>query len=512
MAEAAEILLQNPTALELLSNPQLLIRERCRRSLWFTTQYFWHTIIHDELIPNWHMPYLCHELQLIVERAAAGLPKLYDLIINIPPGTTKSTISVQMLPIWAWLRFHHLRFIFGSYSGDLALEHAGYSRDIIDHLSFKELFPEYRVRSDRDTKSLFQIQYYNPVTQGWENGGTRAATSVGGTITGKHAHVIGIDDPLNPKQAASEVLLKTAERWMSQTLSTRKVDKAITPTILIMQRLHQADPSGIWLEKMKDKSKKRIKWICLPGEIEEYGDQLHPKHLGQYYKNNLLDAKRMNWQVLHDMKAELGQYGYAGQIGQNPTPPGGGMFRVDQIEIINNIPEQKIIQAVRYWDKAGTTTEENAKASFTCGAKLGRIDNGYGNVEYVILDIQRDRWATDARERTMRQTAQIDGHNIVQYVEQEPGSGGKDSAYQSVTKTFAGYPAEADKPTGDKTYRADPFSVQVNWGCVKMVRGDWNRHVLDELRMYPNSVYKDITDALSGAYKKIALGSKAGVW
>lgn len=501
MAETAEILLQNPTVMELLSKPQLVLREKCRRSLWFVTQYFWHAIIPDTLVSNWHMPYICYELQQVVTRAALGKPKLYDLIINIPPGTTKSTMAVQMLPVWAWLRWHWMRFIFGSYSGELALEHAGLCKDIIAHPTFCELFPDFRIRHDRDTKSMFQIQKYNNDFQNWENGGTRAATSVGGTITGKHAHVIGVDDPLNPKQAASETQLDTANYWMGQTLSTRKVDKSATPTILIMQRLHQKDPSGVWLKQEKNEGK-RVKWISLPGECREYGDQVHPEELKRYYKDDLLDEKRMTWQVLFDMKAELGQYGYAGQVGQDPTPPGGGMFKVDHFQVLERMtPLVNVIQTVRYWDKAGT---EGGTGARTAGVKMHKLKSG----KYLISDVKAGRWASEERERIIRETAEADGRSTIIYFEQEPGSGGKESA-EATIRNLAGFSAYADRPTGDKVYRADPYSVQVNNGNVLLLQAEWNEGFKEEHRFFPHGTYKDQIDAGSGAFNKLAAKKQA---
>src|SRR6185295_17661709 len=102
------------------------------------------------------------------------------------------------------------------------------------------------------------------------------AFTVGGTLTSKHADILKIDDPLNPKQAASEAELKAANDFFSKTLPTRKVDKAVTPTYLIMQRLAMNDPSGVMLEKKGEK----VRHICLPGEISKY---VKPKEYAKYY-------------------------------------------------------------------------------------------------------------------------------------------------------------------------------------------------------------------------------------
>ena len=55
-------------------------------------KFFWDTINHEELVDNWHIKYLCDELQIVAERVFKREPKLYDLIINIPPSSSKTSI------------------------------------------------------------------------------------------------------------------------------------------------------------------------------------------------------------------------------------------------------------------------------------------------------------------------------------------------------------------------------------------------------------------------------------
>ena len=107
---------------------------------------------------------------------------------------------------------------------------------------------------------------------------------------------------------------------MDVTLSTRKVNKSVTPTILVMQRLHQKDCTGNWLEKKG----KIIKHICLPGEIS---NDVKPIDLKDRYINGLLDTQRLNRNDLIELKVNLGSYGYAGQIMQIPSPLDGGIWQ-----------------------------------------------------------------------------------------------------------------------------------------------------------------------------------------
>jgi predicted phage terminase large subunit-like protein len=310
-------------------------------------------------------------------------------------------------------------------------------------------------------------------------------------LTGFHGDILIVDDPLNPNQAVSEVGLRNANNWCEQTLSTRKTNKAITPTIYIMQRLHQDDPSGHILAKQKE----NVRHICLPGEVRNYADKVKPSDLLSNYKDGLLDPIRLPWTVLKDLEADLGQYGYAGQIGQNPTPPGGGMFKVDNLALIEKMPEKnKPVHTIRYWDKAGTQDG----GAYTAGVKMCRLDNG----RWIVIDVKRGRWSTHQREAIIKQTAMADGMEVDVWMETEPGSSGKESS-EATIRNLAGFKAYQEHPTGDKIFRADPLSVQVNNGNVMLLKGDWVSAFLEELRFFPYSTFKDQTDACSGAFNKL---------
>jgi predicted phage terminase large subunit-like protein len=149
-------------------------------------------------------------------------------------------------------------------------------------------------------------------------------------------------------------------------------------------------------------------------------------------------------------------------------------------------------KSVRYWDKAASTGK---KAAYTCGVRISKMKNGM----FLIDDVKRGRWGTDERERIIKQTAEVDGTNVFIVVEQEPGSGGKDSA-QGTVRNLAGYMVETDRPTGDKEKRADPLSVQVNEGNVMLRVADWNLRFKEEFSLFPFSTYKDQVDATAGGF------------
>jgi predicted phage terminase large subunit-like protein len=189
----------------------------------------------------------------------------------------------------------------------------------------------------------------------------------------------------------------------------------------------------------------------------------------------------------------MGEYAYAGQYGQSPIPAGGGMFRTALITIHNAAPHMK--KLVRYWDKAAS----GGKGCWTVGVKMGVDDHGV----YWVLDVVRGQWESYEREKIIKQTATADGRMAcVQCTEQEGGSGGKESA-QNTVRNLAGFRVRVDRPVGDKVMRADPLASQINGGNMKLVRGAWNAEYLAELQFFPFSKFKDQVDASSGAFAMI---------
>ena len=453
-------------------NKSDILASVCKDSFFEFVRRFWDVVCAETPVWNWHIEYLCGELERVARREHAGLPKEYDLIINISPGSTKSIIVSIMFPAWVWTWYPSASFVGCSYTAPLAERMSRINRQVVKSEKYAKAFPKTHIIPDQDAKSNFVNI----------SKGERMCVGVDGDIVGRHANFILIDDPINPKGARSEANIISANVFINETLRTRKKNKANTPTIMIMQRLHENDPTGMML---KEYGEDKIRHICLPSEVT---DMIKPAELRERYVDGLMDANRLPWSVLEEEK-KRGDFYYSGQFLQNPVPLGGGMFKTERIAV--DYPPQKWTQRVRYWDKAGTLDG----GAYTVGVLMGKNCDG----RYWILDVVRGQWDSAARERIIKQTAEIDGKAVIVGVEQEGGSGGKESA-ENTARNLDGYRVRLDHPTGDKALRADPFSSQVNAHNVSMVRGEWNREYLDELKFFPSSTYKDQVDASSGAY------------
>ena len=456
-----------------------VVADQCRNDFFFFLQTFWDVIIREKPIFNWHIPYLCEELQKLTVSIVNREPKPYDLIINIPPGTTKSTIVTIMWPVWLWTQDPTIRIITNSYSGGLSIEHAMKSKDILQCDKFAMLFPEVQIRKDKSGKQ----NYENTAT------GYRYATSTGATITGFHAHVIINDDPVNPKQAESEVMRVQANEH-TKTLSSRKVDKANTPVVTIMQRLHEDDVTGYLLKRKGE----NIRHICLPAEVD--GD-VKPVELKANYVDGLLDPARLNRSVLNEAMVDLGSRGYAGQYMQSPTADGGNIIKADWFRRVSiaDFYALRFRETVHFF--LDTAYDERKKKSdndpsgiigacmirnniyITCAKKIWK---SFPDLLRFLPDYLRAN-NYDSGKSTLRVEPKANGKSVVQQL--------KESTSLNVTFT--------PTPKDPKAVRLHAVAPKIECGRVYLVEGDWTADFIDEVCGFPAKAHDEYVDLLGYA-------------
>ena len=455
----------------------------CRQSYFDFVQRFWPVVVNEVAVWNWHIEFLCMEFQKLVERVAKRKPKEYDLLVNISPGTTKSILCSIMLGPWAWTVDPTLRIICGSHKVNLTEDFARKSLRILQSEKYQELFPEI-ILTNESNRLIANTR-----------GGERMIASPGASPTGQHAHLISIDDPLDPNQALSEVELKAANTWLSHTIPSRMVNISLTPIILTMQRLAMDDPSA------EMRKRPGTKHFSFPARIS---DLVRPRSMRKFYVDGLFDSVRLPEAALKKKELELGTYAFSGQYDQRPVPFGGEIFNTSLIQIFPTAGAMMPGKIVRYWDKAGSA----GYGCYTVGVKMG-MDSARC---LWIIHVVRGQWEADKREKIIRQTAEMDGKAVLVAVEEEGGSGGKESAGLTV-KNLHGFRVLRDRPKGDKMTRAYPFSAQMNGGNVKMVRGEWNAAYLEELQHFCETAkFKDQCDASSGGYAVLCRKTIVGAY
>lgn len=449
------------------SAQQVVASELARQDLYFFTRYMflqkrgykWRQAKHHKLI--------CDALMRVFNGECKRL------IINIPPRYSKTEIAVVNFVAWAMGIVPDSEFIHASYSATLAVNNSSNIRSLIQHEAYQQIFPE--ITLDSEAKNHWTTSH----------GGVFYATGAGGTITGFGAGkdregfggAIIIDDPHKADEARSEVMRQNVIDWFQNTVESRKNDPKNTPIIVIMQRLHESDLAG-WL--LEGGNGEEWELLCLPA-INEDGSALWEE------KHNIEQLRQME---------RAAPYMFAGQYLQRPAPLEGGIFKPTQIETIEALPIGKI-QWVRGWDLGATVGGDP-----TAGIKLGKCQDG----SLIIADLAHGDLGPDERDNMIKNTALADGQSVKISLPQDPGQAGKTQVLY-LTRMLQGFIVKSSPESGDKITRSQPFAAQVNVGNVKMLKGEWNKTLIDEMRLFPNGNHDDSIDACSRAYAELINGA-----
>jgi len=459
----------------------------------------WKYAENKKFVSGWHIGYICEHLEAVTRG------EIKRLLINMPPRHMKSLGVSVFWPAWEWLQNPKTQWLFASYAHTLSIRDNVKCRRVV-------LSPRYQQLVDRFQPGLALVDDQNTKIK-FENTemGYRLATSVDGQLTGDGGDKIVIDDPHNVREAESDAVRIGTLEWWDEAMQSRLNDPNAGAFVVIMQRVHEDDLSGHILENDDNDE-----WVhlCMPARYEaDVGNRIKSWVKGanidpRKKEGDPLWPERYTDKNLRDLEKSLGEYGSAGQLQQRPAPRGGGMFEYEKMQEVDTCPS-KIVDVVRYWDKAGTE-KKRAKGYDPCetaGVKMAKLQNG----QFIVLDYVHGMWGATRREKKIKMVAENDGKRVKVYVEQEPGSGGKESA-ESTIRNLAGFLVEADRPTDSKALRAEPMSCQVNGGNVLVLRRKWTKQYKRAFQNFPAGKKKDAVDASTGAFNKLSAVKKAGAW
>lgn len=438
---------------------------------------------------NWHHRVLCDAL----DRFARG--ELKRLMVFMPPRHGKSELVSRRLPAYLLGRNPNASIIATSYGADLASRMNRDVQRIIDTPEYAALFPETRlnssnVRTVADGTYLRNSDLFEIVGR---RGSYRSA-GVGGAITGMGFDFGLIDDPIKSrKEAESATYRKSLWDWYTSDFYTRQEGDAAI--LLTVTRWHEDDLAGRLLTQAAgDPEADQWTVVRFPAVAEAEGQLPEdPRQPGE-----VLWPEKYSARIMARIRATLGTYQFNGLFQQRPTAPEGNTIKRPWLShFVTAAPA--IATRVRYWDKAGT----EGGGKFTAGVLLARTPDKLIYVE----DVVRGQWSAGQREAEIKATAERDAAQygpggVAIWHEQEPGSGGKESA-QATTLNLSGYVVHADKVTGDKDVRFGPFAAQAEAGNVRLVRGPWNGAFIDELCAVPTGAFRDQADATAGAFNQL---------
>ncbi|SEG80399.1 phage terminase large subunit [Bosea lathyri] len=419
-------------------------------------------------LDNWHIHAIAYQLM----RVWRGECK--RLIINVPPRSAKSICVTIAYTAWVMGHDPRKRVMAISYANELSRKHAVDFRSVVTTAWFRELFPDFEMASDREGELVTSQR------------GSRFAGSVGGSVLGRGADLIIIDDPIKGLDAA----LSAAERrrvteFYDSTLYSRLNDKLHGAIIIVMQRLHQDDLVGHVLNK------EEWELLTIPAIATEdchyrLGDgreEVYRRRAGE-----VLHPGREPAEWLEAAKRNLGMQNFSAQYQQNPLPAEGNVIKRDWLRYYDVKPEA-FECVIASWDTASTIGETS---DWSVGTLWGAIGQ-----EYYLLDVVRGRWESPELRRRMIEVAQAHGVNATLIEETELGR----ALSQDLRRTGRLFPL-LQQARFDKFARLQAQAARFEAGQVYLPRqADWLASYLAELLGFPAGKNDDQVDSTSQALK-----------
>jgi predicted phage terminase large subunit-like protein len=444
----------------------------------------------DMLEAWWQKDVAARLMKFYLDFKAGKRPKL---ILEAPPQHGKSE-QVRDFVAWLFGVDPSLKVIFASYSDELGTFTNTALQRMFMSKAYQGVFYKTRIAEIGERDPARARRTHNLI-EFIGNKGSFRNTTVEGQITGFGLDIGIIDDPI--KGRAESMYKSTREKvwsWLTDDFLSRFSDKA--GMIMINTRWHVDDPAGRWMQRFPETKEIKYQAIADPDDwtvkagLRDAGEPLFEQHKSleflESYRRTLTEA---SWVSLYQ---------------QSPIIAGGGVIPTEKLRILPSWVRQNnkdIKRSVRYIDKAGSQDE----GAYTAGVLMHLMQDK----TYVISHIFRGQWSAIDREYKIKTYCNADkvllktSYEVV--VEQEPGSGGKESA-EATIRNLAGLKVTADKVTGSKEVRADPFVAQCQGDNVRLVGGDWVHAFLDEAEAWPAGKYKDQIDACAGAFNKLTTG------
>lgn len=331
----------------------------------------WEHVEPSAFVGNWHIEELCNHLE------AVSRCEILRLVINIPPGTSKSSVVGVFWPVWEWIRNPVTRFMFASFDQSLVCRDAD---KMIKLLTSPWFIARWGVLLERG--NLASSDFSN-VAGGW-----RFSTSPGGKATGRHAHIQVADDPIKPKDAAGgstmrKTALRAVSEWWSSTMATRAADLATLRRIVLMQRLDVDDLAGECIAEGYELLRLPMRYEADNPCVTDWGGDQRTT------EGELLFPERFPETAVTTLERELGPDVAAAQLQQRPNRKGGSVFRFGWRYWSHDGRDGSIVLPgaglqMQSWD---CTFKDAATSDFVCGQVWMASAR-----RYFLLDQLCERW------------------------------------------------------------------------------------------------------------------------
>ncbi len=472
-----------------------LDREHARRGLYHFVKRTWPHVVPGKFRDGWHIEAICS----VLEDVSYGRRK--RVVINVPPGTGKSLLTGVFWPAWDAIEVNPQRqWMYASFDSSLLNGQSTRLINLWQSPWFIERWGRFLPLGRPNTSEIKTLQ-----------GGMKFNTSFGGRGTGRHCDIQPIDDPIKPRDAAggaavSGVILEATWRTMADTFASRARDPATFARVLIMQRIHEDDPSARALAEGWEH-------VCFPMRYESDGvGALLVDKDGRPLDRRTVDGETLNaerftpeWcdQQEHDVGPDV----WATQYQQRPAAPGGAIIREEWIDPYSCTLEEaraKNGQKIQSWD---LTFKDAESSDFVAGGHwtVTWDTDASGNTvpHFWLTDVVNERLSFVATCNTIlgKRTAWPSSEILIEDKANGP-------ACENVLRNAMLGLITLVNPQGSKLSRIHACAPLFANGQVHIPRdAEWSTSYRSTLLRFPRVRRDDVVDMTSQALLKLGQSS-----
>jgi len=452
---------------------------------------------------GWHIDAICQHMEA-VERG-----ELTRFLANVPPGTMKSMIVSVFFNAWVWgpKGKPHARFLATSHNERNSTRDNLKCRRLIESDWYQKRWGDkVKLTGDQNAKTKFE----NTAT------GFREAAPFT-SMTGVRADYVILDDPMSVDDALSDKTRDSINLTFREALPTRLNNPDSSAIIVIMQRLHEDDTSGVILSgdfgyehlclPMRfDPSRKCETSIGFEDPRTEEGELLFPERFPE-------------WVVQRD-ETIMGPVATAGQMQQMPVPRGGSILKRDYWQLWEEEKYPAFEFVLASADTAYTEKEENDPTGFTIWGVFREGKYGYPRVMLIWAWAKHCELHGKPLERLQGETKKAydvrnmkaDAWGVVEWIAYscrryqvdklliEAKASGLTVA-QEMQRLYRedGWSIQLVKPVGDKVARAHAVEPSFAAGLIYAPDTEWAEKVISQAEVFPKGKHDDLVDSSTQA-------------
>lgn len=404
--------------------------------------------------------------------------KLKRLIINMPPRHTKSEFASYLLPSWFLGKYPGKKIIQCSNTAELAVGFGRKVRNLVGSEQYAKIFPNVSLRADSKAAGRWSTSH----------SGEYFAIGVGGTVTGKGADLLIIDDPHSEQEAklamSNPEVFDSVYEWY--TSGPRQRLQPGGTIVVVMTRWSKRDLTGRILQSMIDRDGEKWEVIDFPAILPS---------------GNLLWPEFWSYEEINALREELPVSKWNAQYQQQPTSEEGALVKREwwkMWEGQNPPPCEFIIQS---WDTAFTKNERSDySACTTWGVFYLNEDQDDANI--ILLDAVKKRM----------EFPELKAAAMQYYKEWEPDACIVEAKAAGAPLVYelrkAGVPVSEYTPSrgNDKIARVNSVTDLFSSGKVWAPKTRWAEEVIEEMAAFPNSDHDDLVDSSTQALIRFRKG------